>query len=272
MQVELLGNQSILIVGCYQIKIGIVIPVRLESKRLPEKALIEFLGKTMLEHVWRRTTFAIPQIETVIVTDSTKIVELCKNFGAKYLLTSKSHINALSRIGEAAQKLNWDFYIVVQADEMLIDPESLRILHDSINNNSTKSFFNLVTSLTTFKEVGDRNIVKCLLNARGYIMYIFRKSPLVSEKSTQLGLVKKICGIYAISSKSLKSTLESKHQPLENSESIEQLKILELDMQITAVQVDRNYPSVNTKRDARKARSILKNDPYQKNILNRILT
>jgi CMP-2-keto-3-deoxyoctulosonic acid synthetase len=50
------------------------------------------------------------------------------------------------------------------------------------------------------------------------------------------------------------------------------LKILELDMQITAVQVDRNYPSVNTKRDARKVRSIIKNDPYQKNILNRILT
>lgn len=103
-------------------------------------------------------------------------------------------------------------------------------------------------------------------------MYIFRKSPLVSEKSTQLRLIKKICGIYAISSESLKSTLESKYQPLENSESIEQLKILELDMQIMAVQVDRNYPSVNTKRDAREVRSIINNDPYQKNILNRILT
>ncbi len=226
----------------------------------------------MLEHVWRRTTFAIPQIETVIITDNTKIIELCKNFGAKYLLTSKSHINALSRIGEAAQHLNWDFYIVVQGDEMLIDPESLRILHDSINNNPTKSFLNLVTSLTNLKEVEDRNIVKCLLNASGYIMYMFRKSPLISEKTIQLGLIKKICGIYAISSKSLKLTSESKYQPLENSESIEQLKILELNMQIMAVQVARNYPSVNTKKDVRTVHSIIKRDPYQKSILNRILT
>jgi 3-deoxy-manno-octulosonate cytidylyltransferase (CMP-KDO synthetase) len=226
----------------------------------------------MLEHVWRRTTFAIPEIETVIITDSDKIVELCKTLGANYLLTSKSHNNALSRIGEASKKLNWDFYIVVQADEILIDPESLKELYYSINLDSTKSFFNLVTPLKSFKEVQDRNTVKCLLNAHGFIMYIFRKSPLVSEKSIQLALIKKISGIYAISSKSLKLTLESQLQPLENSESIEQLKILELDMQIIAVSVARNYPSVNTKADARAVRTIIKNDPYQKSILSSILT
>lgn len=260
-----------LIVGCCQIKIGIVIPARLESERLPRKVLLNFLGKPMLEHVWRRAIYSLPEIETVVITPNNQIIELCKRLGAQYKLTSENHENALSRIGEAAQQLKWDYYIVLQADEVLIDPESLKLLYISIKKNLDKSFFNLVSSIKIFSEIEDRNIVKCLTNSIGDVLYIFRKSPLISKKKVQLELVKRICGVYAISAESLNTVCKAEYQVLEKSESIEQLRILELGLNIFPVSVERNYPSVNTKNDINKVNQIIKKDSYQISLLNRIL-
>ena len=65
--------------GCYQIKIGIVIPARLESERLPRKVLKIFSGIPMIEHVWRRAQLTNPVIETVIATDNEEIKKICEN-------------------------------------------------------------------------------------------------------------------------------------------------------------------------------------------------
>ena len=253
-------------------EVTILIPARLNSQRLPTKLLLEINGIPIIEHVRRRAELNEFGADVYVVSNDKKILKTISGYGGKTLQTHRKHLNGTSRCAEAAEQLKSKFYLILQGDEILALPRHInQLINESINKPNSK-VINLISKLEKESELQDKNIVKCLLNARGCVIYIFRKSPLVSEKSTQLGLIKKICGIYAISSKSLKSTLESKHQPIENSESIEQLKILELDMQITAVQVDRNYPSVNTKTDARKVRSIIKKDPYQKNILNRILT
>ena len=131
--------------GYYQIKIGIVIPARLESERLPRKALKIFSGLPMIEHVWRRAQLTDPVIETVIATDSEEIKKVCENFGAKCYITSKEHPNGLSRVSEISSILNWDFYIVLQADEILIDPKYLDELYKEIEVNSKQQFFNLIT-------------------------------------------------------------------------------------------------------------------------------
>ena len=62
--------------------IGIVIPARLDSERLPGKVLKDFLGIPMIEHVWRRTQLTNPLLETVIATDNIKIKKEVENFGA----------------------------------------------------------------------------------------------------------------------------------------------------------------------------------------------
>jgi CMP-2-keto-3-deoxyoctulosonic acid synthetase len=92
-----------------------------------------FSGFPMIEHVWRRAQLTDPVIETVIATDSEEIKKVCENFGAKCYITSKEHPNGLSRVSEISSILNWDFYIVLQADEILIDPEYLNKLHNLEN-------------------------------------------------------------------------------------------------------------------------------------------
>ena len=90
-------------------KIGIVIPARLNSERLPNKVLKSFLGKPMIEHIWKRANLVKPKTEIVIATDSFEIKLQCESFGAKVIMTSNNHSNGLSRVGEVAIILNWDF-------------------------------------------------------------------------------------------------------------------------------------------------------------------
>lgn len=256
--------------GYYQIKIGIVIPARLESERLPRKVLKIFSGLPMIEHVWRRAQLTNPVIETVIATDSEEIKKVCENFGAKCYITSKNHPNGLSRISEISSLLNWDFYIVLQADEILIDPEYLNKLHKEIEMNSKQQFFNLITDLNNNSELADKNTVKCVLRDDRTIINIFRKSGLVSSEEIQLKIIKKICGVFAISKNCLSIASGAQPQKIEISESIEQMKIIELGINILAVNTKLNYPSVNTPEEAILVERILDMDPRQKQILEMI--
>ena len=62
----------------------------------------------------------------------------------------------------------------------------------------------------------------------------------------------------------------SKPQKIEISESIEQMKIIELGFNILAVSTRINYPSVNTPKEALLVEKILVMDPRQKQILELI--
>ena len=133
--------------------IGIVIPARLDSERLPGKVLKDFLGMPMIEHVWRRAQLTNPLLETVIATDSSEIKKTAEKFGANCILTSKDHKNGLSRVGEVANVLKWDHYLVLQADEILIEPESLNLLARITLSNAKFQFFNLITKLEKLEEI-----------------------------------------------------------------------------------------------------------------------
>ena len=174
----------------------------------------------------------------------------------------------MSRISEISSTLNWDFYIVLQADEILIDPEYLDKLYKEIGINPKEHFFNLITKLSNKSELTDKNIVKCIIRDDQTIINIFRKSGLVSSEEIQLELTKKICGVFAISKNCLSIVSGAGPQKIEINESIEQMKVIELGINILAVNIDINYPSVNTPEEAQLAEKILDMDPRQKHILD----
>ena len=101
----------------------------------------------MIEHVWKRANLIQEKVEIVIATDSLEIKKICETFGANVMLTSNNHQNGLSRTGEVAKILNWDFYIILQADEILIDPKNLEFLIKTIKEKNSSHFYNLITNL-----------------------------------------------------------------------------------------------------------------------------
>ena len=251
-------------------KIGIVIPARLESERLPNKVLRPFLGKVMIEHVWKRANLIKEKVEIVVATDSSDIKKVCESFGAKVMLTSNNHQNGLSRTGEIAKILNWDFYVILQADEILIDPKNLEFLIKTIKEKNSSPFYNLITNLKKISELSDRNVVKCLIRNDNSLINIFRLSGSIASEATQMAFTKKICGLFAISHKCLNEIIDLPAQIIETNESIEQMKLIELNYRVHGVEVKDNYPSVNTESEANEVLEILSQDPYQKSILAQI--
>ena len=245
-----------------------MIPARLDSERLPGKVLKDFLGMPMIEHVWRRAQLTNPLLETVIATDSSEIKKTVEKFGANCILTSKDHKNGISRVGEIVDILNWDHYLVLQADEILIEPESLNLLARTTVSNSKFQFFNLITKIEKLGEIGDVNIVKCLTRKDNSIITMARKSNSIAPEFDQMEYTNKICGVFSCSNNLIKELVSTNAQKIEKSESIEQMKAIEMGYGILGVPINRNYPSVNTSNEAMTALSILQSDNTQKRILN----
>jgi 3-deoxy-manno-octulosonate cytidylyltransferase (CMP-KDO synthetase) len=65
-----------------------LIPVRLESKRLPGKALLDLDGLPMIIHTAKRALLAKELDQVYVCTDSNKIINVCKKFKVKFIKTS----------------------------------------------------------------------------------------------------------------------------------------------------------------------------------------
>ena len=99
-----------------------VIPARMGSTRFPGKVLALLHGRTMLEHVFRRTHACSLLDETVVATCDEAIVRAAEAFGARAIMTSSKHERATDRVAEVAMRCEADIYVMVQGDEPLIEP------------------------------------------------------------------------------------------------------------------------------------------------------
>ena len=104
-----------------------LIPVRMESTRLPGKALKDILGLPAIVHVYKRAKLSKKLDDVIICCDDNKIAKVAKKYGAKILLTSKHHLNGTERICEAYKilKKKYDFIVDIQGDEPFISPHHI---------------------------------------------------------------------------------------------------------------------------------------------------
>ena len=67
----------------------ILIPSRLKSTRLPLKALLNIEGLPLVIHTYKRACLSELADEVYICTDSVEILNICKKYNAKAILTKK---------------------------------------------------------------------------------------------------------------------------------------------------------------------------------------
>lgn len=265
------------IAGFYQInqhikpKIAIVIPARMDSQRLPGKVLMEIKGLPMIEHVRRRGELNSYKTPVIVTSGDLEILNILNKFGAHGFQSNMNHENGTSRVFELSQQTNYTHFLVLQGDELLVLPEQIDSLIHSVTKNPNIDFINLTTKLSDVQEILDENVVKCVVNQNGHLLYIFRRSPLVGNLSEQLQLIKKICGIFIISKSALEKISSSAGTKLEKSQSIEQLRFLELGGSIFGLDTEFNFPSINVSEDVEQVNHILESNSVQSHILNKIL-
>lgn len=214
----------------------IVIPARYGSSRLPGKPLIELAGKPMIQHVYERAVETGVK-EVVIATDDQRIFDMAKSFGAEVVMTSPEHENGTERIAEVAQKLGWqeqDVIVNLQGDEPLIPKALVELTAKGLLDNPEAGMSSLCTPISSAEDAFDPNVVKAVLDNKGFAMY-FSRAPIPwdrdlyktsQEKITGIAPVYRHIGMYGYRVSFLNEYTSMEMTTLEQAECLEQLRAL----------------------------------------------
>ena len=227
---------------------AVIIPARYGSSRLQGKPLIEVGGKPIIQWVFEKAVQANLADRVIIATDNEKIYETALMFGAEAEMTLESHNSGSDRIAEVVERHpEIDYIVNLQGDEPMIDPENIdkivRLLKDSEADIST-----LVTEIKDMNEVENPNLVKCVFDNNGYALY-FSRSKIPFERNIGHSKFYGHIGIYGYKRDALFRMTQANQTPLELSESLEQLRALQMGLRIKVDVVDEKPIGIDTIED-----------------------
>lgn len=206
-----------------------IIPARLAATRLPNKPLIDLLGKTMIERVWIRANKSTLLHEVVIATPDSKIARVAEAFGGRAIMTSDSHRSGTDRLAEAATilKLDADDIVVnIQGDEPLLSPEGIDLAIDLLLQDPALPMSSLRCPCPEI-DIDNPDCVKVVCALNGDALYFSRARLPFPRKTTGDDAVYQHCGLYAYRRSFLAIYASLEPSPLEKIESLEQLRVLE---------------------------------------------
>jgi 3-deoxy-manno-octulosonate cytidylyltransferase (CMP-KDO synthetase) len=235
-----------------------IIPARLAATRLPNKPLAEIAGKPMIQHVYERALRVPHFAEVLIATPDPEILQAVAAFGGKAVLTSPDHRTGTDRVAEAATHLSGNVTVVVnvQGDEPLLDPATIEAVAAPLLADETLVMASLMCPLPEGRE-SDPNTVKVVTDVNGFALY-FSRSPIPYRRSADASYTPhQHVGLYAYRRDFLPIVTRLQPTPLELSESLEQLRVLENGYRIRMVKTSRAPESVDTPEDLERVRKLI---------------
>lgn len=229
-----------------------IIPARYSSKRFPGKALSLIHGLPLIEHVYKRAQKAQWLDRIIIATDDKRIYKKCQSFGAEVKMTSPNHRTGTERVSEVVEGLDFPFIISIQGDEPLINAEMIDSLVKVLQKN-TVSMVTLRQKNKNLKQIGDKNIVKMVIDCEENALY-FSRSPIPHSPSNYFW---HHIGIYGFQKDFLAKYKNMPVSFLEKSENLEQLRVLENGYKIKTVETSYPSISVNLPRDIARVEKLL---------------
>ncbi|MGL4987711.1 MAG: 3-deoxy-manno-octulosonate cytidylyltransferase [Cetobacterium sp.] len=233
-----------------------VIPARYESTRLPKKPLKDICGYPMIEWVYKRALKS--KLDKVIVaTDSKEVFDAVKSFGGEVILTDKNHINGTSRIAEVCEKVtDYDVVINIQGDEPLIEADMINSLIDVFRTENNLKMATLKHKLINKEDIENPNYVKVVTNKNDYAIY-FSRSVIPYPRVENKDIYFKHVGIYGYKREFVLEYSKMESTPLENSESLEQLRVLENGYKIKVLETPYEIIGVDTQAELDKVREYI---------------
>jgi 3-deoxy-manno-octulosonate cytidylyltransferase (CMP-KDO synthetase) len=234
-----------------------VIPARYGSTRFPGKPLAGIAGMSLVERVWHQCATAKRLDGVVVATEDDRIVEHVEGFGGTALMTSPEHASGTDRLGEVADKLSHDFYVNIQGDEPLLPPTAIdALVEGTLAAGAQMSTLVSPLAADSAGEVGDPNVVKVVCDTARYALYFSRAKIPFDRDGTGRGWLKHI-GIYMYSRDTLQQLCSMGRTPLEQRESLEQLRALESGIRIYCVEQEYEAISVDVPEDVKKVERLL---------------
>ncbi len=202
----------------------------------------------MIEHVYRRASSASRVHGTIVATDDPRIVQAVEAFGGAVLMTRADHLSGTDRIAEIAATLPCRIVVNVQGDEPLIEPEAIDAAVEPLLNDAALEMSTLCRPLVDAEEFASRHVVKVVTDLRGRALY-FSRAPLAAARAH--------IGLYAYRRDVLLRLAALPPAPLEQAESLEQLRALSNGVGIQVVETRHASPGVDTPDDLERVRQLL---------------
>lgn len=237
----------------------LVIPARLASTRLPGKPLADICGAPMIVHVWRRAVEAALGPVMVACAESA-IAEAVEAAGGIAVLTRSDHPSGSDRIFEALARFDparrHDVVVNVQGDLPLIDPAAIRASLLPLEEPRV-DIATLAAPLVDSAELDASSVVKVAAGfapgARTARALYFSRAPVPYGAGAHYHHI----GLYAYRRQALERFVALPPSPLEQRESLEQLRALEDGMRIDVALVDTVPFGIDTPADLARARVLM---------------
>lgn len=234
----------------------VIIPARYASSRLPGKPLIDIKGKSLLQRTYEQCLKAVSSEKLYVATDDQRIVDHCVEHGMQYVLTSSSCLTGTDRIAEVAEQIKMDYYINVQGDEPLINPEDIKKVIESVALYPGE-VINGFAPILTAEDYFSLTVPKVVCRPDGRLLYMSRSPVPGNKKNEFIKSWRQVC-VYAFPRQSLFEYAGlGKKTELEEMEDLEIIRFLELGYEIRMLALSTDSIAVDTPADVEKVIKVL---------------
>lgn len=251
----------------------IVIPARYGSTRFPGKPLALIKGKSLLNRTWSIAKAVSGVDEVIVATDDERVAEYATAFGANVEMTSSGCRNGTERTlaALAGVKPVPNIVINLQGDAVLTPPWVIESLVKALKEDPHATMATPAVKIlpVQYEELAKRKAQDgasgtMVVFDRDYNALYFSKAliPYMRNKKDDLPMYRHV-GIYGFRYPMLERFVQLAPTPLEETEGLEQLRVLENGFSIKVVIVDyrgRTSWSVDTPEDARIAEQIIERE------------
>jgi 3-deoxy-manno-octulosonate cytidylyltransferase (CMP-KDO synthetase) len=214
----------------------------------------------MIEHVYARATAARNVDAVIVATDDARIADAVTKFGGNVRMTRATHATGTDRIAEVAEGLDCDLIVNLQGDEPLIDPAAIDDAIEPFRSDPKLKMTSLCQRFSASEDARDPHVVKVVVDRRGFALY-FSRSPIphVRDSDTNGGATApyKHIGLYVQRREFLLHVASLEPSPLERTEALEQLRVLENGFAIRMVETEHDSIGVDTPEDLERVRRLL---------------
>ena len=238
-------------------KIRIIIPARLKSKRFPNKLVKNLKGKSIIEHVCLRAK-KLNYDSLIVATDSNEIKKLIENINIETYISKKKYLNGTERIADLCKKRSFsknDIIINIQGDELSFPVNAVNKMINYLKKSKEKEMTTVVVQSNNRNNYINKDYVKVITNKNNNALY-FSRSPLPYDSSSNYLLH---IGLYGYKVSLLNEYLLFKKSTGEAKESLEQLRFLYNDIQIKCIKLKKHHSiSINSPNDLKLAQKLIR--------------
>ncbi|NLS11052.1 3-deoxy-manno-octulosonate cytidylyltransferase [Nesterenkonia sp. MY13] len=222
-------------------KVIAMVPSRLESTRLPRKALADICGLPMVIHVLRRVQMSPIVDEVYIATDSEEIKSLVESYGGNAIMTSSEHTTGIERISEASADMDYDVICLINGDEPALNPDHIQSSVEALLDSEGPT--SLLASEST--KVNSPSDFKVVTNLAGEAMY-FSREDIPSPSRSGVTQFLKAYHLISFRKGALDDYMALEKTPLEALEGHDHLRFLENGYKVQIGVVEHDSFSVDT--------------------------